>query len=98
MAEVQEIQELSEIQTKVQDLSIQNPEFDWLSSTLLGNQIKLVLTDSREIIGKLQCADHLANVVLIGASEVISADVTRNLGSVIVPAKGIREVFMLKGN
>ena len=98
MAEVQDIQELAEIQGKVQGLSIQNLEHEWLSSILLGNQIKIVLTDSREIIGKLQCADHLANVVLIEAREVISADVIRNLGSVIVPAKGIREVFMLKGN
>lgn len=98
MAEVQEVQDLAQIQDKVQALSIQNPEFEWLSSTLLGNQIKIVLTDSREIIGTLQCADHLANVVLIGATEVISADVVRNLGSVIVPSKGIKEVFMLKGN
>ena len=98
MAEVQDIQELAEIQGKVQGLSIQNLEHEWLSSILLGNQIKIVLTDSRVIIGKLQCADHLANVVLIEAREVISADVIRNLGSVIVPAKGIREVFMLKGN
>ena len=98
MAEVQEIQDLAQIQDKVQAMSLQNPEYEWLSSAVLGNQIKIVLTDSREIIGKLQCADHLANVVLIGATEVISADVVRNLGSVIVPSKGIKEVFMLKGN
>jgi small nuclear ribonucleoprotein (snRNP)-like protein len=89
MAEVEEIQE------KLEALSVQQSETEWLRNSVLGKQIKVLLTDSREIIGKLQCADHLANVVLIQATEVISPQVSRNLGNVIIPSKGIQRVFLL---
>ena len=87
---------MESIEEKVKELSIQeDPEVQWLHSSVLGKNMKIILVDDREISGKLQCADHLANVVLINAVEFIpQVQITRSLGNVIVPAKGIKKILL----
>lgn len=92
---------MQEIQEKLETLAVNDPEIPardpdiaWLHTKVIGKKLKILLTDDREIIGTLQCADHLANLVLINAVEFIHPNTSRNLGSVIVPAKGLKKVFL----
>lgn len=92
---------MQEIQEKIEALAVtddqvqaRDPEIDWLHNKVIGKKIKVVLTDDREIIGTLQCADHLANLVMINAIENINPTISRTLGSVIVPAKGLKRIFL----
>ena len=55
---------MENIEEGLKSLTVQeNPEIEWLRNSVLGKTLKLILSDSREITGKLQCVDHLANVV-----------------------------------
>jgi Small nuclear ribonucleoprotein (snRNP) homolog len=87
---------MENIEEGLKSLTVQeNPEIEWLRNSVLGKTLKLILSDSREITGKLQCVDHLANVVLLNASENIpQLQIVRNLGHVIVPAKGISNILL----
>ena len=87
---------MEELEQQVKELSLhEDPQVQWLHSSVLGKTLKLILNDSREISGKLQCVDHLANIVLQCAVEAIpQLQITRNLGNVIVPAKGITKILI----
>jgi small nuclear ribonucleoprotein (snRNP)-like protein len=87
---------MEDIEEKINKLSVnENPEIDWLNDSVLGKSLKIILNDTREISGRLQCVDHLGNVVLISTTEYIPRLlVTRALGNVIIPAKGITNIFL----
>jgi small nuclear ribonucleoprotein (snRNP)-like protein len=91
---------MEELTEEVKGLTVhEEPEVQWLHSDVLGKDLKLVLRDSREITGKLQCVDHLSNIVLTNAVEFLpSLDLKRTLGNVIVPDKGILNIFLLINN
>lgn len=87
---------MEKLEEQVKELSIHDdPIVQWLHTEVLGKSLKLILSDSREITGKLQCTDHLANIVLQNAVEFIpQIELTRNLGNVIVPAKGVSRILL----
>lgn len=78
----------------ISDLNIQgDEELAWLHERVLGKSLRITLKDTRRIQGKLQCLDHLGNIVLIETSEYIPRfNIQRNIGSVIVPAKAIEKM------
>ena len=87
---------MEDLEQQVKELSLhEDPQVQWLHSHVLGKSLKLILDDSREISGKLQCVDHLANIVLQRAVENIpQLQLKRNLGNVIVPAKGVTKILL----
>lgn len=87
---------MEELQGQLESLTISNdPEVQWLHQSVLGKSLKLILNDTREITGKLQCVDHLANIVLLNASELFpSISITRTLGNIIVPIKGVNKILL----
>ncbi|OMJ81536.1 hypothetical protein SteCoe_18005 [Stentor coeruleus] len=87
---------MEELQGQLESLTIsKDPEVQWLHQSVLGKNLKLILNDTREITGRLQCVDHLANIVLLNASELFpSINITRTLGNIIVPIKGVNKILL----
>lgn len=60
----------------------------WLQTQLLGKNVRVTLSDSRVVVGKVACIDDLGNLVLNESEEFIPGlALTRFLSSVIVPDK-----------
>ncbi|CAG9335426.1 unnamed protein product [Blepharisma stoltei] len=71
----------------------EDEELSWIQHKVLNNTLRITLTDTRKIQGKLQCLDHLGNIVLTEAVEHIpNFNIQRNVGSVIIPSKAIEKI------
>lgn len=86
---------MEEINKDLANLEVEDGT-EWVQNKVLGQNLQVKLQDGREIYGKLQCLDHLGNVVLIETDEYIPAhEAKRALGSAIIPKSAIHSVYLI---